>query len=247
MKIDIISTGLGTPSNHTLRFSPPIILDQQKKFEVALLSLAHFNELPNISGTIFGTGNNTFRYYNGSSFSSVITIPTGIYSVEELNTEINRLISLDGGTANNILLIPNYSTLKVDIELKNNYQLDLSTSNLYKTIGWTSQIVSTQGLNAGINLADISNGVTNYVVHCSIVSAIESYSNGEQSDSLYSYAPNVSPGSLIEIIPFNLYHIGTNTNTINSINIRLTDQNGTELQDLVSPVRISLSIQEKVV
>ncbi len=247
MKLDIISTGLGKSSNFTVRYSPPIILDQQKRYEVALISLAHWNELPNISPTIFGTGNNTFKYYDGSSFSAAITIPTGIYSIEELNTEINRLISLDGGTANNILLIPNYSTLKVDIELKNNYQLDLTTSQLYKTLGWTSQIVSTQGLNGGINLADISNGVTNYVVHCSIVSASESLSNGEQSDSLYSYVPNVSPGSLIEIIPFNLYHIGTNTNTINSINIRLTDQDGNELIDLVSPVRISLSIQEKVV
>ena len=68
-------------------------LDQNKKYEAALLSLDMYNSIPNI---IDGK-NNVFEYSidNGSTWK-IITIDTGAYELEEIDNEIQRKMIANG-------------------------------------------------------------------------------------------------------------------------------------------------------
>lgn len=239
-KLDLVSSqGTGYSYNTTWRFNPPIHLSEN--CEVGLYSISMFNSNPNISATL---NNQTLKYSKDSGATyTTITIPQGSYSIDALNTTINSLIASSGGVANNIIFTGNYSTLKIDITLTATYRLDLTVGNLYKLLGWTNSVISTSG--SGSNLADLTNGIVSYSINSNIVSGSGSYLSGSQSQSLYSFVPNVAPGSLIDIAPQNILYVPLNTKTIGSLNINITDQAGNMLVDLSSePIRYTLIIRD---
>jgi hypothetical protein len=224
----------GASYDFTTTFQPNLQLGETS--ELALHSLQMWNSLPNIS---VSRNNNKFRFYNGSAWSSIITIPNGNYSVEDLNLTIQGLITTAGGVGSNIVLVPNYNTLKCDIVLKSSYQLDLSIGNLYLLLGWTSQIVSVSG--SGSNLVDISNGITGYNVHCSLVDSYTSISNGVSSDVLYSFTPDKPAGNLLNKEVINLIYTKCNSRYVSQLRLYITDQNNNILYDL-SDENISITI-----
>ena len=65
------------------------------------------------------------------------------------------------------------------------------------------------------------------VVNINIISG--SYVNGSTQPTIYSFFPNVSPGYKIIKIPHNLLYLPITSDTIHSITIWITDQNGNEL------------------
>lgn len=239
-KLDLVSSqGSGYSYNTTWRFNPPISLGDN--CEVGLYSISMFNSNPNISANL---NNQTLKYSKDSGATwTTITIPQGSYSIDALNTTINGLISASGGTANNVIMTGNYSTLKIDITLGTGYRIDLSVGNLYKLLGWTASIFSVSG--SGTSLADLTNGIVSYSINSNIVSGSGSYLSGTQSQSLYSFVPNVAPGSLIDIAPQNILFCQMNTRTIGTLNINITDQAGNMLVDLSQePIRYTLIIKD---
>ena len=71
--------------------------------------------------------------------------------------------------------------------------------------------------------ADITRGVDRVLIHCSIVGG--SYENSFESDVIYSFVPNVSPGSILDIQPFHPIYLPLKDNVIRKIRVRITDQN----------------------
>jgi hypothetical protein len=215
----------GFSYDFTTSFQPNIQFDND--CEIALSSLQLWNSLPNIS---LSRNNNTFRFYNGATWSSNITIPTGNYSVDDLNLAIQTLISSNGGVGTNVVITPNYNTLKSDILLKNSYRLDLSIGTLNILLGWPLAIVSVSG--SGTELVDISNNITSYQIHCSIVDGSSSISNGSSSDVIYSFSPDKPAGNLLNKEVINLIFVKCNTFYISSMRIYITDQAQNLLTDL---------------
>lgn len=227
----------GASYDFTTTFQPNLQVGNDT--EIALHSLQMWNSLPNIS---VSRNNNKFRFYNGSAWSSQLTIPTGNYSIEDLNLTMQGLITANGGVGSNIVLVPNYNTLKCDIVLKASYQLDLSIGNLYALLGWTQAIVSVSG--SGTNLVDISNGITGYNVHCSLVDSSTSISNGSTSDVIYSFTPDKPAGNLLNKEVINLIYTKCNSRFISQVRIYITDQNNNTLYDLSSEnISITLVIR----
>ena len=218
-------------------FNPNVNIGQNK--EIALHSLQMWNSLPNISPT--NPQNNIFRYYNGVLWSNNLIIPTGSYSVEDLNEKIKELILNDGGDPNSISLIPNYNTLKCAVVLKNSYQLDLSPDNTFlkNLLGFSNGLINVTS-EGDLNV-DISNGITSYNIHCSLIDSSASISNGSQSSVIFSFTPNVPAGNLINQEPINLIYLKCNTNNLSLVNIRITDQNNNTLYDL-SNENISITL-----
>ena len=69
--------------------------------------------------------------------------------------------------------------------------------------------------------------INSILVNFDIISG--SYVNGSTQPTIYSFFPDVSHGYTIIENPHNLLYLPLNANTINSITIWLTDQNGNEL------------------
>lgn len=220
LKYDSSSITGSNPSDFRVHYNH-FPLDRNSNYEIALVSANIWYSWFNISAA---NGNNTFRYHNGILWSAVQTITDGMYSISHINDFIQGRITSLGDTPESITIVGNFTTLKCDISISNNYQLDLSISTLHNILGFDSQILTT-GVVSSANTVDITNGITSLSIHCSIAGG--SYENSQSSDVIYSFSPNVSPGSLIQLHPNQLLYLPIiPKDSIQDIRFRLTEQSG---------------------
>ena len=200
-------------------------LDIKKKYELAMVRANIWYSWYNIASEF---NNNIFKYSIDSGINYInIVITDGIYSVSQLNNFIQQEMKKNNHYDNinekyYITLIPNYSTLKLDIEITNiSYYIDFNQGDLNELLGF-DKIIITQNESGG-NTVDITRGVNSISIHCSIIEG--SYENSIASDVLYSFSPNLSSGSLLTIEPINRIYLPLNVSSnIYNINMRLTDQ-----------------------
>ena len=120
----------------------------------------------------------------------------------------------------------NTNTLKSEMIIKNNSLVDFRR---YKSIngllGFHSKLY-TLGFNESENMVNIHT-INSILVNIDIISG--SYVNGSTHPTTYSFFPYVSPRYKIIGNPHNLLNFHITADTIQSITIWLTDQNGNEL------------------
>src|SRR5271163_3333733 len=188
----------GNTSDFTIKYSPPITLNQNKKYEAALLSLDLYNSFRNITNI-----NNKFKYSTDSrSTWKTIAIDKGSYELTALNDEIQRqmIINNDYDSVNNtfyITITANILRLTSIVEITNPiYHIDFNVpSSIGQTLGFpiNSPIIE-RGFNESPNIVDIMK-INSILVNIDIISG--SYVNGSQSPAIYSFFPNDSPGRKI--------------------------------------------------
>jgi len=129
--ITIDSSQLNTTTTEgiTVTFPTPLFLGEDR-YELALIKVMLWYSWYNISAQF----NNQLLAYspNGGVTWKQITIIPGQYSIDQLSDRIQALIDANGDTGSNVSLVPDYATLSIQIVLLNNYQLDLTQSNLYQ-------------------------------------------------------------------------------------------------------------------
>ena len=122
-------------SNNKIRFktwfNPPIQLDKKKDYEIALINLETYYSFSNIDKS-----NNCFSYSPKlDPLWFDIIIPEGSYQVEDINEFIQREIWEKNGHYDKvndkyyIEISANTNTLKSEIILKNNYEVDFRQDN----------------------------------------------------------------------------------------------------------------------
>lgn len=77
--------------------------------------------------------------------------------------------------------------------------IDFSGGNLYQIFGYDSDTVLSAGVNESPRFVDLTRGVSDISIECSLVAS--SYSNGKTANVLYSFVPNVGQHKLIDITP----------------------------------------------
>ena len=106
-------------------FKPPIQLDKKKDYEIALINLETYYSFSNIDRS-----NNCLTYSPGANTPWVdIVIPEGSYHVEDINEIIQPEMRKNdyydkANDKNNIEISANTNTLKSEMFLKNNYEVD---------------------------------------------------------------------------------------------------------------------------
>jgi hypothetical protein len=214
-------------------------LKKHTQYEVALIKAQIWYSWYNISQE---KQNNTLKYSKdgGSTFTN-ITIPNGMWSIDAISQLIKTQVEKDNGDPDQVLLEGNFSTLKVDITLGPNYQLDLTNSDFNQLIGFTKVIITQS--QAGTGNVDITAGINSILVHSSIASG--SYINGDASDIIYGFSPDQSPGNLLDIHPnVPIYLPLSIQNQITRINMRITDQNNNAINLNGENVSYLLHIRE---
>ena len=160
-----------------------------------------------------------------------IVIAEGSYQVEDINEFIQREMRKNGhydkaSDKDNIEISANTNTLKSEMFLKNNYEVyfrkDKSINSL---LGFHSKLY-TSGFNESQNMVNILI-INSILVNIDIMSG--SYVNGSIQPIIYSLFSDVSPGYKIIENPHNLLYLPITSDTIHSITLWLTDQNGNEL------------------
>ena len=118
----------------------------------------------------------------------------------------------------------NTNTFKSEMIINNNCDFRRYNS-INSLIGFYSKLSS--GFNESENILNILT-INSILVNIDIISG--SYVNGSTQPTIFlSFFPDVSPGYKIIENPYNLLYLPITADTIHSITIWLTDQNGNEL------------------
>ena len=229
-------------TNFNTRFNPKLELDEKKKYEIALVNLETYYSFPNIDET-----NNTFVYSpdNGNSWEK-IKIPEGSYEIDDINDaiqhEMKKRTHYDEINEDYYINIaPNTNTLKSVLILEKGYQVDFNHQNsLAKVLGFTGTKY-TEGFHESENVVDILR-INSILVNIDIISG--SYVNGTTKSTIYSFFPDVSPGYKIIESPVNLVYLPITLNTIDSLNVMITDQDDHSLNLRNEKLTIRFHIRE---
>lgn len=213
-----------TSQDFEVVFNPPLFLGDDK-YELGLVRALLWYSFYNISPQY---NNTTARYSpDGGTTWKSFTILSGQYTIDQLNSRIQSIMLANGdytpslsGNIFNISISADFSTLSVLITVSNNYQLDLTISDLNLLLGFNKIIVTTTQL--GNTVANINNGINSLKISCDILTG--SYDNNANSNTLYVFTPTSGPGTQINIQPPTLLFIPVrNSRAINSIRMRLLD------------------------
>ena len=120
----------------------------------------------------------------------------------------------------------NTNTLKSEMIISNNCEVDFRRYNFISSLLGFDSLLYTSGFNESENMVNIFT-INSILVNIDIISG--SYVNGSTQPTIYSFFPDVSPGYKIIENPPNLFYLPIISDTIHSITIWLTDQNGNEL------------------
>ena len=120
----------------------------------------------------------------------------------------------------------NTNTLKSEMFIKNNYEVDFRRYNFINSLLGFDIKLYTSGFNESENMVNILT-INSILVNIDIISG--SYVNGSTQLTIDSFFPDVSSGYKIIENSNNLLYLPITADTIHSITILLTDQNGDEL------------------
>jgi len=187
------------------------------KYEIALTGTTLWYSWHNISEKF---NNNKLKYFNGEKWES-LTFQDGIYDSDELNNYLQEKFLCTDQCP--ILFDVNNATNRFILVLNNQqYKVDFSEGKLYELLGFEQKIYEGK-INYAPKPGNITRDVDRILIHCSIVE--KSYKNNKHSDVIYSFAPSVSPGEMINIEPFQPKYLPINrVDYIYSLRIKVTDQ-----------------------
>ena len=206
---------------------PPIQLDKKKDYEIALINLETYYSFPNTDRS-----NSCFTYSpNLDSLWFDIIIPESSYHVEDINVFIQREMRKNShyhkaNDNDNIEISANTNTLMSEMFLKSNYEVDFRKyKSINSLLGFDSNLY-TSGFHESENMINILT-INSILVSIDIISG--SYVNGSTQPTIYSFVSDVSSRYKIIENPHNFLYLPITADTIHSITIWVTDQNGNEL------------------
>ena len=203
------------PNVITLKLTNKLDLRLNEKV-IALSNLSIYYTWRNIKSS---HNNNKFKI-SAPTWNDKFELPDGSYSISDIQDYFEYILKKHGESVDNpsVQIYVNKIENRVTFKIKNGYSLELLTSETMKLLGSTANKI-TKGKN-GENVPHLE--ITEVVlVHCNIVN------NDYQQDSrvLYTFVPNKSFGSLLEISPTNHIFLKTFNSEYDEIIVWFTDQN----------------------
>lgn len=199
----------GDTSTINANYHPPVVLEENFEYVIGLVNFEAYNAIPNID-----TGIN--KLYLGNE---VITIPTGSYEFSDINNYIQGQIK-----SKNIKfsMSANNNTLKCTIMSDKEINFE-RVDSIGPLLGFKKQKLQPNVSHESSLPVNILK--TNTVrIECNIVTG--AYNNNELVHTLHEFFPTVPPGFKIVETPQNVIYLPINTKTIDSITLKIVDQDG---------------------
>lgn len=206
----------GPKSTLSANYFPPIELDEKCEYQIGLLSFETYNSIPNVDAT-----NNKFHFDNGKT----LEIPIGSYEVKDiaqfLRMELKRLTTKEKQYHVDITI--NNNTMQTSI--KATFPVDFTKpDSIGKLLGFKENTIIPAGKKVTTTgVVDIFN-INAIRIECSI--ATGSYVNGVTAHTIHQFYPNVPAGYIMLEVPSPVIYLPITTHTIDSITLRVVDQNG---------------------
>ena len=174
--------------------------------------------------------NNQFKI-SAPAWNDKFEWPDGSYSVSDIQDYFEYILKKHGEDIDkpSVQIYVNKIENRVTFKIKNGYSLELLTPETMKLLGSTKNKITKDKNGENVPHLEITEVV---LVHCNIVN------NDYQQDSrvLYTFVPNKSFGSLLEISPINHIFLKTFNSEYDEIKVLFTDQNSQpiEIEDRIN-------------
>ena len=211
----------GKDAEIVTNFSPPLIFPNNCNYEIACCSVETFYSFPNIDQS-----NNSFKIsVDGGKKWIKLQVPVGCYEIKSINSTVQKLLEKQFSKKSKYIYIsPNRSTLKCEITLEKDVQVDFrgADGSLRNVLGFDGKLYKGAGSFESEHVVHILR-INSIFVHCDVVTLARK--NGITSPVIYNFFPNVPPGYKIVSRPKNLIYIPLSLDVINRMRVWLTDQN----------------------
>ena len=198
--------------------------------------------LSNLS--IYYTWKNVKSSYNNNKFkisaptwSEEFELPDGSYSVSDIQDYFEYILKKRDESVDNtsIRMYINRIENRITFKTKNGYYLKLLTPETMKLLGSTESKITKDKNSENVPHLEV---VELVLLHCNLVN------NDYQQDSriLYTFVPNKTFGSLLEISPTNQVFLKTFNPEFHEVKIWFTDQASKPLE-LEDKINITLIIK----
>ena len=188
---------------------------------VALSNLSIYYTWKNVKSSY---NNNKFKI-SAPTWSEEFDLPDGSYSVSDIQDYFEYILKKHSESIDNpsIRIYVNKIENRVTFRIKNGYYLELLAPETMKLLGSTVSKIN-KGKN-GENVPHLEI-VEVVLVHCNLVN------NDYQQNSriLYTFVPNKTFGSLLEISPPNYVFLKTFNSEFQEVKIWFTDETSKPLQ-----------------
>lgn len=217
----ITVTLTGKTSNLSTNFYPEIVLDERFDYSCGLLDFYTYNYIPNVTDQ-----NNRLAYsLNHYTDGAEVNIPIGSYEIDEILQYINKHFAELGVF---LEVETNKNTFKCAIRCDENIKIYFTDpKSIGKLLGFDGKDLTGQRLYVADHPINIQN-LNTIRIDCDLTTG--SFHNGQSTHTIYEFSPTVNPGYKINEQPTNLIYLPITRRTINTLNVRIVDQNG-ELVD----------------
>ena len=204
----------------TLKLTDKLDLRRGQK-TVALSNLSIYYTWKNIKSSC---NNNKFKI-SAPTWGEEFELPDGSYSISDIQDYFEYILKKRGESVDNpsIRIYVNRIENRITFKINNGYYLELLTPETMKLLGSTESKITKNENGENVPHLEI---VELVLVHCNLVN------NDYQQDSriLYTFVPNKTFGSLLEISPTNHVFLRTFNSEFQEINIWFTDQTSKPLE-----------------
>ena len=201
---------------------------------VALSNLSIYYTWKNVKSSY--NNNNEFKI-SAPTWSEEFELPDGSYSVSDIQDHFEHILKKHSESVDNpsIRMYINRIENRITFKIKNGYYLELLTPETMKLLGSTESKITKDKNGENVPHLEV---VELVLVHCNLVN------NDYQQDSriLFTFVPNKSFGSLLEISPTNHVFLKTFNFEFQEVIVWFTDQTSKPLE-LEDKINITLIIK----
>ena len=180
--------------------------------------------------------NNKFKI-SASTWSEEFELPDGAYSISDIQDYFEYILKKHRESVDNppITIYVNKIQNRITFKIKNGYYLELLTPETMKLLGSSKSRITKDENGEDVPNLEVVEVV---LVHCNLVN------NDYQQESriLYTFVPNKTFGSLLEISPKNHVFLKTFNSEFREIKVWFTDQKSRPLE-IEDKINITLIIK----
>lgn len=225
-----------TSSEMTQDYYPPIELDPDGAYGIAMYSLNTYNTIPNV---IRGISDTMTLLRSETGDVHTLRLPEGSYELEQIASNLQNQAK-ESVKIDNLEIFPDYKQVKMRCASAD--ILFLGNSALGKLMGFSRMSYAKEIWHSSDIPVSISS-VNEINVDCSL--AHGSYRNGHKCHTLYSFYPDVAPGYKIVERPSQLVYLPINLrDEITHIAIRLVNQHNQLINFRGEEITIQLDLKK---
>ena len=210
-----------TSEYHVLLLNLTNKIDLRSEKTVALSNLSIYYTWKNIKSSY---NNNKFQIF-APTWSEEFNLPDGSYSITDIQNYFKYILKKHGENVDNpsIIIYINKTENRITFKIKSGYYLELLTPETMKLLRSTVSKINEDKNGENVPNLEVLEVV---LVHCNLVN------NDYQQESriLYTFIPNKTFGSLLEISPRNHVFLKTFNSEFREIKGWFTDQKSRPLE-----------------